>query len=170
MMVWMSQHTWVMLPNFPTKTKWEFNACHMCAWLSHVPGEIQPLASFDHLGACCTGWIKTNFHLLNANYTHPIIETTIFSFFIESIECIYSNLYFQFASCLIRFLREGPTEFAPQCERLLRHTFANGTRGYPPSWLEFQVKRPFIGCCHVFFESSSESYKKNFAFIIFTKT
>ncbi|XP_064614936.1 myosin-VIIa-like isoform X2 [Liolophura sinensis] len=47
----------------------------------------------------------------------------------------------KFASCLVRFLREGPTEFAPQCERLLRHTFTNGTRGYPPSWLEFQAAK-----------------------------
>jgi len=33
-----------------------------------------------------------------------------------------------------------PTFFAHRVEKLLRRTFTVGTRGFPPSWLEFQVK------------------------------
>jgi len=45
----------------------------------------------------------------------------------------------QFAPVLLNILRDGPVEYAQRVERLLRRTFMVGTRGQPPSWLEFQV-------------------------------
>ncbi|XP_053403507.1 myosin-VIIa-like isoform X2 [Mercenaria mercenaria] len=47
----------------------------------------------------------------------------------------------KFAPVLLTFLREGPTEHAQRAERLLRRTFMVGTRGQPPSWLEFQAAK-----------------------------
>lgn len=47
----------------------------------------------------------------------------------------------KFASCFLQFLKDGPTEYAQRVERLLRRTFSVGTRGQPPSWLEFQAAK-----------------------------
>ncbi|XP_060579063.1 unconventional myosin-VIIa-like isoform X3 [Ruditapes philippinarum] len=47
----------------------------------------------------------------------------------------------KFAPILLNFLRDGPTEHAQRAERLLRRTFMVGTRGQPPSWLEFQAAK-----------------------------
>nr|KAG5696739.1 hypothetical protein BaRGS_028859 [Batillaria attramentaria] len=46
-----------------------------------------------------------------------------------------------FATCFTSFLHEGPPEFAQKVDRLLRRTCSVGTRGYPPSWLEFQASK-----------------------------
>ena len=53
----------------------------------------------------------------------------------------------QFVKYLLNFIREGPAGYAPYCEDRLRRTFANGTRGQPPSWLELQAtksKKPLM--------------------------
>ncbi|XP_059160683.1 myosin-VIIa-like isoform X2 [Physella acuta] len=47
----------------------------------------------------------------------------------------------KFAPCLSNFLAEGPVEFAEKVDWLLRRTCTVGTRGYPPSWLEFQAAK-----------------------------
>ncbi|KAK7483154.1 hypothetical protein BaRGS_00025558, partial [Batillaria attramentaria] len=47
----------------------------------------------------------------------------------------------KFATCFTSFLHEGPPEFAQKVDRLLRRTCSVGTRGYPPSWLEFQASK-----------------------------
>ncbi|KAL4220590.1 TRAFAC class myosin-kinesin ATPase superfamily [Mactra antiquata] len=47
----------------------------------------------------------------------------------------------KFAPVLFQILRDGPTEHAQRVERLLRRTFMVGTRGQPPSWLEFQAAK-----------------------------
>ncbi|ESO98819.1 hypothetical protein LOTGIDRAFT_213603 [Lottia gigantea] len=46
-----------------------------------------------------------------------------------------------FAACLKGFLREGPRELANKVDRLIRRTGSVGTRGFPPSWLEFQAAK-----------------------------
>ena len=58
------------------------------------------------------------------------------------ILCIY--IYFQFFSCFLHFLRESSPIFSSRVERLVRRTAIIGTRGYPPSWLEFQVNMPLF--------------------------
>ncbi|RWS12698.1 myosin-VIIa-like protein 2 [Dinothrombium tinctorium] len=53
----------------------------------------------------------------------------------------------KFVKYLLNFIREGPPGYAPYCEDRLRRTFANGTRGQPPSWLELQAtksKKPLM--------------------------
>ena len=53
----------------------------------------------------------------------------------------------QFVKYLLNFIRNGPPGYAPYCEDRLRRTFANGTRGQPPSWLELQAtksKKPLM--------------------------
>ncbi|XP_076436063.1 myosin-VIIa-like isoform X2 [Babylonia areolata] len=45
----------------------------------------------------------------------------------------------KFAAGFKGFLQEGPSEFSQKVDRLMRRTCAVGTRGYPPSWLEFQA-------------------------------
>ncbi|XP_052783803.1 myosin-VIIa-like [Mya arenaria] len=53
----------------------------------------------------------------------------------------------KFIKYLRNFIHEGPPGYAPYCEERLRRTFANGTRNYPPSWLELQAtksKRPLM--------------------------
>ena len=47
---------------------------------------------------------------------------------------------FQFAPCFLQFLKDSSPVFAEKVERLVRRTFISGTRGFPPSWLEFQVR------------------------------
>ncbi|KAL5003971.1 hypothetical protein ScPMuIL_017427 [Solemya velum] len=47
----------------------------------------------------------------------------------------------RFGPCFLQFLQDAPTEFAFRVERLLRRTFVCGTRGFPPSWLEFQASK-----------------------------
>ncbi|XP_050403190.1 myosin-VIIa [Patella vulgata] len=47
----------------------------------------------------------------------------------------------KFAACLRGFLREGPRELAHKVDRVLRRTCCVGTRGFPPSWLEFQAAK-----------------------------
>ncbi|XP_052784094.1 myosin-VIIa-like isoform X2 [Mya arenaria] len=47
----------------------------------------------------------------------------------------------KFAPVLLHVLHAGPTEYAQRVERLLRRTFMVGTRGQPPSWLEFQAAK-----------------------------
>ena len=51
-----------------------------------------------------------------------------------------SPFVFQFASCFLQFLKDSSPVFAEKVERLVRRTFISGTRGFPPSWLEFQVR------------------------------
>ena len=53
----------------------------------------------------------------------------------------------QFVKYLLNFITTGPPGYAPYCEDRLRRTFANGTRGQPPSWLELQAtksKKPLM--------------------------
>ncbi|XP_067668448.1 myosin-VIIa-like isoform X2 [Haliotis asinina] len=47
----------------------------------------------------------------------------------------------KFAPCFRCFLKEGPTEFTQKVEKLTRRTSIAGTRGFPPSWLEFQAAK-----------------------------
>ncbi|XP_052216841.1 myosin-VIIa-like isoform X3 [Dreissena polymorpha] len=47
----------------------------------------------------------------------------------------------RFAPVLLAMLRDGPTEQAQRVERHLRRAFRTGTRGQPPSWLEFQAAK-----------------------------
>ncbi|KAK3095404.1 hypothetical protein FSP39_014238 [Pinctada imbricata] len=47
----------------------------------------------------------------------------------------------RFSPCFLQFLRDSPPVFASRVEKLLRRTFIVGTRGYPPSWLEFQAAK-----------------------------
>ncbi|XP_071085854.1 myosin-VIIa-like isoform X2 [Haliotis cracherodii] len=47
----------------------------------------------------------------------------------------------KFAPCFRCFLKEGPTEFTQKVEKLTRRTSVAGTRGFPPSWLEFQAAK-----------------------------
>ncbi|XP_012941273.2 myosin-VIIa [Aplysia californica] len=44
----------------------------------------------------------------------------------------------KFAPVLSNFICDGPVEFTEKADRTLRRTCSVGTRGYPPSWLEFQ--------------------------------
>ncbi|XP_062566068.1 myosin-VIIa-like [Saccostrea cucullata] len=47
----------------------------------------------------------------------------------------------KFFPCFLHFLRESSPIFACRVERLVRRTAIVGTRGYPPSWLEFQASK-----------------------------
>ncbi|XP_022288159.2 myosin-VIIa-like [Crassostrea virginica] len=47
----------------------------------------------------------------------------------------------KFFSCFLHFLRESSPIFSSRVERLVRRTAIIGTRGYPPSWLEFQASK-----------------------------
>lgn len=47
----------------------------------------------------------------------------------------------KFASCFLQFLKDSSPVFAEKVERLVRRTFISGTRGFPPSWLEFQAAK-----------------------------
>jgi len=79
------------------------------------------------------------------SYTHSRIMHHIFILY-------YPAFCLQFAPTLLHVLSVGPTEYAQRVERLLRRSFMVGTRGQPPSWLEFQVllrgrrKRVFCTC------------------------
>ena len=68
---------------------------------------------------------------------HRALYTTFVCFDYVSIDLMF---IFQFAPCFLQFLKESQPEPANRVERLLRRTFITGTRGFPPSWLEFQVK------------------------------
>lgn len=56
---------------------------------------------------------------------------------------IKTSVYLQFFSCFLHFLQESSPIFSCRVERLVRRTAIVGTRGYPPSWLEFQVKHKY---------------------------
>ena len=47
----------------------------------------------------------------------------------------------KFAPCFLQFLKDSSPVFAEKVERLVRRTFISGTRGFPPSWLEFQAAK-----------------------------
>lgn len=47
----------------------------------------------------------------------------------------------KFASVFNAFLRGGSPDFAQKVDKLVRRTCSVGTRGYPPSWLEFQATK-----------------------------
>uniref|UniRef100_A0A8W8IV66 Myosin-VIIa n=2 Tax=Magallana gigas TaxID=29159 RepID=A0A8W8IV66_MAGGI len=47
----------------------------------------------------------------------------------------------RFFSCFLHFLQESSPIFSCRVERLVRRTAIVGTRGYPPSWLEFQASK-----------------------------
>ncbi|KAL3846912.1 hypothetical protein ACJMK2_017860 [Sinanodonta woodiana] len=47
----------------------------------------------------------------------------------------------RFCPFFLQFLKDGLVEYAQRVERLLRRTFITGTRGQPPSWLEFQAAK-----------------------------
>ncbi|XP_078485190.1 unconventional myosin-VIIa-like isoform X1 [Ciona intestinalis] len=46
-----------------------------------------------------------------------------------------------FVKYLQNFIRDGPSNYAPYCEKRLLRTFANGARSQPPSWLELQATK-----------------------------
>ncbi|XP_076812859.1 unconventional myosin-VIIa-like isoform X2 [Clavelina lepadiformis] len=46
-----------------------------------------------------------------------------------------------FVKYLQNFIREGPKNYSPYCEKRLRRTFVNGARSQPPSWLELQATK-----------------------------
>ncbi|XP_071159111.1 myosin-VIIa-like isoform X2 [Mytilus edulis] len=45
------------------------------------------------------------------------------------------------APSFLQFLKDSSPVFAEKVERLVRRTFISGTRGFPPSWLEFQAAK-----------------------------
>ena len=51
-----------------------------------------------------------------------------------------------FVKYLQNFIRSGPPNYAPYCEKRMRRTFANGARHQPPSWIELQARRQQCWC------------------------